>query len=1027
VIRIAQKSIAHPRAAIAVWVLLAVGLGALGSRIEERFAPSILVAKGTESARAEKLGESRFGASVLTPIMLVGPRSSLDKQGPPLVAKLRARTDTRVLSPWDGTPGSDVLRPKKTAATIVAAIERPEKQVIETSLPQIERTVDQSISGPVKAHVTGQASIDRAMRDETLDQTRIALAVAIPAVLLVLMLVLRAPLAAMLVTGFAVSVLPVGYGLTAIVASLIRVDAVAVAGASMVGLALSVGFGLLMVSRFREELDRGSGDPAASAQAAAGASTSAGRAVLIAGTAMVAAMVISSMLSMTEILNSIGIGATLMAFVAAAAAVGVLPAVLGLMGPRIAAASVGPPAGAEPRSRFRPGRFAALPALAAAAALVLMVALSAPIINLSSGPPDAKLLPPGNQARQDFEAVAGVMGPGWVSPFEVIVARNGAPITTRKFLAQVGRFERGTARDRAVESVLGPGALLTNAKELQGVPKGLNTAAATAKTSKNDLKKLIASLKLATDGVAQLRSGLGSAASGAGQLHGGTGQAYSGSGQLKTGLDQAGDGARQLKAGAAAAAAGAKELAGGLSLAKEGVAGGMPAIQKLITAVNANSKEVDSLKGGTQATKDQIAAAAGELAAMEVGRDDPHYTAIVNGLQRAAAANDQLAGAITTAAVNAQLNATTVVVIRQQVQDLQVGIGKLLKGGNELASGLGKLSSGNSQLASGIAQLDAGGAKLEGGLSQLNEGAGQLAAGLSSGAGPSGKLLAGMNTITGSVVKARAGIPSTKDLEKLRKEAPGIFDSGYFVLAAIDGAPRPARDAAAFVVNVSNGGLAGRITVVPKDPARDASTRALHDRLSDRAAAFARANGAQAAVGGTAADLIDYRNTGLERLPIVIAALALLTFVLIATVTRSLLVPAVAVVLNLLTASAAFGILALLFGGDSPPLGGPGFVDPVTMIAVVTVILALSIDYEVFALERLRLVTGAGLAMLAVLIAFAPSDLTLVRQFAIGMGVAVVIDSLFVRRLLVKVERPRTPRRGLHIHRPHLRPRPVHH
>src|SRR5581483_3279568 len=110
------------------------------------------------------------------------------------------------------------------------------------------------------------------------------------------------------------------------------------------------------------------------------------------------------------------------------------------------------------------------------------------------------------------------------------------------------------------------------------------------------------------------------------------------------------------------------------------------------------------------------------------------------------------------------------------------------------------LSGGNSQLASGIAQLDTGGAQLQDGLRQLNDGAGQLAVGLSSGVGPSGQLLEGMNTITGSVVKARQGIPSTKDLVKLQKEAPGLFDSGYFVLAAIDGAPREARDAAAFVV-----------------------------------------------------------------------------------------------------------------------------------------------------------------------------------------------------------------------------------
>lgn len=996
-IRLSQASIRRPRLAIVVWLLLALGLGIVGSRIEGRFSPSILVAKGTESSRAQALADSRFGDNVLMPIMLTGPVGQLDRQGPPLVAKLRLRSDTRVISPWDGTPGSGQLRPRKTAATIVAAVARPEKQVIASALPQIERTVRASVTRPVTAHITGQASIDRAMRHETIRQTRIALLVAIPLVLLVLLAVLRAPVAALAAGGFAVSALPIGYGLTAIAASVIRVDAVAIAGASMVGLALGVGFGLLVVARFREALTADSGADSAPAHAAVNTAATAGRAVLIAGTAMVVAMVVATSLSMTEILNSIGIGATLMAFVTAAGAMAVLPAALLLLGSRVEA-------GAFARGwhfQLRP-RALALPSVTAVIALVLIVPLVGPLLSLGSGPPDAKLLPSSSQARKDYEAVARVMGPGWVSPFEIVVAKHGSPVTTRRFLGQLNRFEKKTRALRDVRSVLGPGSLLANANELQGVPKGLNTAAATAQKSKKDLKVLIAGLQLATNGVAQVRHGLGAAAGGASRLHGGTGQAHSGSGQLKSGLDQAGAGARQLEAGTAQAAAGAKDLAGGLELARTGVVGGLPSIQKLIRAVNSNAKEVGRLGTASGATKNQIDAVAADLTAMTIGRDDPRYGAIVDGLQRAAASNAALAGAIVTAARNAQLNATTVTVVKQQTEDLRVGIGKLLAGARQLSSGLNKLSAGNSQLATGIARLDAGGAQLQEGLRQLNTGAGQLAAGLGSGVAPSGELLAGMHKITGAVVKARSKIPSTKDLEKLRREAPGLFDSGYFVLAAIDGAPRPARDAAAFVVNADQGGFAGRITVVPAQAARTDATRALRDRLSRSAQEFARTTGSQAAVGGTAADLIDYRNLGLRRLPVVIVALAALSFILLLALTRSFAASSVAVLLNLITAGAVFGVLSLLFGGDTPLLGGAGFVDPVTMIAVVTVVLALSIDYELFALARLRLAAGAGIAMLAVLAAFAPADVILIRQFAIGMAVAVAIDTFFVRRLVLK-------------------------
>jgi X-X-X-Leu-X-X-Gly heptad repeat protein len=480
-----------------------------------------------------------------------------------------------------------------------------------------------------------------------------------------------------------------------------------------------------------------------------------------------------------------------------------------------------------------------------------------------------------------------------------------------------------------------------------------------------------------------------------------------------------------LKVGAAQAAAGAKDLAGGLELARTGVAGGLPSIQKLIDAVNSNANEVKGLAAPATGTQDQVNAAAAALAAMTVGRDDPHYTAVVRGLEQAAASNAALSSAIATAGRNAALNAMTVLVVKQQMIDLQHGIGKLSAGANQLSTGLSKLAGGNADLASGIGQLDAGSAELQVGLQQLNDGAGQLAQGLSSGIGPSGELFGGMQTITKAVIKSRASIPSTKDLEKLQKEAPGLFDSGYFVLAAIDGAPKAARDAAAFVVNVSRGGYAGRVTVVPTQPASTAATRDLHSRLVDRAAAFAAATHAQAAVGGTGADLVDYRNLGLDRLPVVLAALTVLGFAIVLIVSRSLAVAALASLLSLATTGASFGVLALLFGGDTPPLGGPGFVDPVTIIAILTIVLSLAIAYEVWAIERLSLVTGVGIVMLVVLLPFIPSTLTLVREFAVGMAVAVAIDTALVRPLLASLRptHPHTPVTGRHHGSDDTRPR----
>ena len=69
---------------------------------------------------------------------------------------------------------------------------------------------------------------------------------------------------------------------------------------------------------------------------------------------------------------------------------------------------------------------------------------------------------------------------------------------------------------------------------------------------------------------------------------------------------------------------------------------------------------------------------------------------------------------------------------------------------------------------------------------------------------------------------------------------------------------------------------------------------------------------------------------------------------------RSVLVPIVAVALNLLTVAATFGVLTLLFAGSDPLLGGPGYIDAMSIIAIFSATFGLSIAYEVFLLARMR-------------------------------------------------------------------------
>jgi putative drug exporter of the RND superfamily len=213
------------------------------------------------------------------------------------------------------------------------------------------------------------------------------------------------------------------------------------------------------------------------------------------------------------------------------------------------------------------------------------------------------------------------------------------------------------------------------------------------------------------------------------------------------------------------------------------------------------------------------------------------------------------------------------------------------------------------------------------------------------------------------------------------------------------------------------------VLIIPRYGVDDPRTHALFRRLADTAHGFGRFTGTQAAVGGPAALLIDHDRATVSRFPQLVGVLTLITALLIGMLLRSLLVPVIGAVLNLLTVGATLGLLTLAFQGDQPLLGGPGSLDAVALTAVFGVIFALSIDYQVFIVARVReeylrsgdaraavdrglartakVVTGAALSMFGVFVAFALTDVASLRQFGVGLAIAVALDATVVRLVLL--------------------------
>ncbi|HEX6583507.1 MAG TPA: MMPL family transporter, partial [Thermoleophilaceae bacterium] len=406
-IRLAQLSIRRPKAALAGWAVFAAVFVAIGLGITDRLSPTMTFVPGTESTRAEDLAKAEFGPSTLVPILLTGPQRQLDVQGPVLVKELTSRHDVRALSAWDAGEAGSALRPSKTEAMIVASVARSEDEMVDHVQSDLNRVIDAHVSSPVRAHISGQPTLDQAIEDEALHTARVATLIALPILFLALLLVLRAPLAALITTAFGGVTAFTGFGVMTLVAKQFEIDAIGVALASVMGLALGTGLSLMILTRFRSEDAAIAGSPNEAMVAASAAVGTTGRAVLIAGTGLFASLFLASVIGPTDNLHSIGTGVTVNAVLAVGAAVVVMPAVLTLLGGRTFAGSFG-----APRLIGRPWRWLAAgrpvlrrAVIAGAAGTLALVALAIPALGIKTGPPDPKFLPADSKARQDFEAI----------------------------------------------------------------------------------------------------------------------------------------------------------------------------------------------------------------------------------------------------------------------------------------------------------------------------------------------------------------------------------------------------------------------------------------------------------------------------------------------------------------------------------------------------------------------------------------------------------------------------------------------
>ncbi|HXV06321.1 MAG TPA: MMPL family transporter, partial [Solirubrobacterales bacterium] len=508
-------------------------LGVLGLGVEGRLEPTSLKVAGTASARGQALAEEHFGASSPFAVLLRGPGAAIERQGPGLVRALRRDPAVTVVSPWDRGAVA-ALRPGPRRAIVLLDYHLPLGVAMRRTVPALERTLRARVHPPLEAIQSGYASVSRALQSESLKATERAELIAAPLLLIVLLLVFRSVLAAAIPLAFGALTVFAGRGVLVLLDSAMTVEALSVVVCTMMGLALGVDYSLFIVSRFREELERG----ASPRQAALATRRTAGRATLFAGATLFTSIFLSAFLQPGSLLLSLATALVVVTPISVAIASLALPALLELLGERINAGAIGRRGRAGRRPGVAAAAGAALRRPAAAAALIAapLVLLAAPALAFNTGAPGVGELPGSSPARRSAEAIDRAVGPGWEAPFEIVVAARRGPITTPRRLALLARAQRRIAAQPGVRAVIGPAPIESAVRPLRGLGGRL---AAGGRDGPAQLSRLGPGLRRAAGAVERLRGGLSRATAGSGLLAAGSARAGAGAGLLAAGLDRA--------------------------------------------------------------------------------------------------------------------------------------------------------------------------------------------------------------------------------------------------------------------------------------------------------------------------------------------------------------------------------------------------------------------------------------------------------------------------------------------------------
>jgi RND superfamily putative drug exporter len=248
------------------------------------------------------------------------------------------------------------------------------------------------------------------------------------------------------------------------------------------------------------------------------------------------------------------------------------------------------------------------------------------------------------------------------------------------------------------------------------------------------------------------------------------------------------------------------------------------------------------------------------------------------------------------------------------------------------------------------------------------------------------------------------------------------------VVTDVRAQPGVARVAPPVVIPGRHGKDVALVIVYPTSAPQDAATTDLVDRLRQHTIPTAVSGSALTVlVGGSTAIYIDFAHVLSAKLPLFIGLVVLLSFLLLAAVFRSVVIPLVSAVMNLLSIGAAFGVLVAVFQfgwlGSVFGVNRAGPIEAFLPVMLFAILFGLSMDYQVFLVTRIheewlksgdnrvavrnglaatgKTITAAALIMILVFGAFILGGERVIKEFGLGLAGGILVDAVIIRMAVV--------------------------